>query len=221
MIKAVAFDLDGTLVDFLHFKKETARAAAREMVKLGLDVSEEEIYKKIFQIYDKKGMEYQKTFADVLSDYKLTLNEFEKIQQAGIVAYLRCKFGTLRPYPDVLPALRKLKEKYKLAVVTDAPRNKAWQRLVMTGLQNSFDLVITVNDTGTEKPGKMPFEKLINELGLKPSEILFVGDHPDKDISGAKRMGIKTAFVSYSDFESNSEEDFKINGIKDILEYLD
>ncbi|MFO7872759.1 MAG: HAD-IA family hydrolase [Candidatus Undinarchaeales archaeon] len=220
MIKAIAFDLDGTLVDFLHFKKETARAAAHEMVKLGLDASEEEIYEKIFEIYDKKGMEYQKTFADVLSEYDLSLNEFEKIQQAGIVAYLRTKFGMLRPYPDVLPALRKLRKDYKLAVVTDAPRNKAWQRLVMTDLQDSFDLVITVDDTGKEKPHKMPFEKLIKELDLKPEEILFVGDHPEKDIKGAKEMGMKTAFVNYSDFESNSEQDFDIESIKEIKDNI-
>lgn len=216
MIKAIAFDLDGTLVDFLHFKKETARAAAHEMVKHGLDASESDVYDKIFEIYDKKGMEYQKTFADVLSEYDLSLNEFEKIQQAGIVAYLRTKFGTLRPYPDVLPTLKELREDYKLAVVTDAPRNKAWQRLVMTGLQDSFDLVITVDDTGKEKPHKMPFEKLVKELELDPEEILFVGDHPEKDIKGAKEMDMKTALVSYSDFESDGKEDYRIESIREI-----
>ena len=62
MIKAVLFDLDNTLLDFLTFKKETAKAAATAMLKRGLPATEVQVYGKIFSVYDEKGIEYQKTF---------------------------------------------------------------------------------------------------------------------------------------------------------------
>jgi len=99
MVKAVLFDLDNTLIDFLTFKKETAKAAAKAMVAHGLKMSETEAYGKIFSVYDEKGIEYQKTFFEVLKPLNLDINEAEKIQQAAIIAYLKRKFEVLRTYP--------------------------------------------------------------------------------------------------------------------------
>src|SRR5208283_2893754 len=152
MFKAVLFDLDNTLLDFLTFKKEAAKSAARAMIKQGLPATEIEAYGKIFSVYDEKGIEYQKTFYEVVKQYGLEINLAEKIQQAGIIAYQQKKYEILRPYPMVKPTLRKLREKMKLGIVSDAPRNKAWQRLILAGLENEFDFVITHSDTQEFKP---------------------------------------------------------------------
>src|SRR3989338_3810089 len=89
VISAVLFDLDNTLIDFLTFKKETAKAAAKAMVTQGFPLNEIETYGKIFSVYDEKGVEYQKTFHDVIKPLKLEINKAEKIQQAAITAYLQ------------------------------------------------------------------------------------------------------------------------------------
>ena len=199
MIKCIAFDLDCTMIDFMTMKKASAQAAAKAMIKAGLKAKEKELYRRIFDVYEKKGIEYQKTFADVLWKMRRwkDLNEFERIQQAGISAYLQTKFKTLRPYPEVPSVLRRLKRKYRLAVVTDAPRNKAWQRLWLTGLWRFFELVITYDDTRRFKPHPSPFKLLLRKTGLKPSEVLFVGDNLERDVKGAKRAGMKTAWARY------------------------
>ena len=199
MIKLIAFDLDCTMIDFMTMKKAGTRAAAKAMIKAGLKVKEKELYRRIFETYDKKGIEYQKTFADVLWSLKSwpDLNEFERIQQAGISAYLQAKFKTLRAYPEVPSVLRRLAKKYRLAVVTDAPRNKAWQRLWLTGLWHFFPLVITYDDTRKFKPHPSPFKLLLKRTGLKPSEILFVGDNLERDVKGARRVGMRTAWARY------------------------
>ncbi|MBI5227665.1 HAD hydrolase-like protein [Candidatus Micrarchaeota archaeon] len=127
MFKAVLFDLDNTLLDFLTFKKETAKAAAKAMVKQGFPEEEIKVYGKIFSVYDVKGIEYQKTFYEVVKQYNLEVNLAEKIQQAGILAYLQRKSEVLRSYPMVKPTLKKLREiGLKLGIISDAPRNKAW-----------------------------------------------------------------------------------------------
>lgn len=200
MIKAIAFDLDNTLIDFMKFKREASRAAAKAMVGAGLKKDAKTVENDIHEIYKNRGIEYQKTFAALLWDtYKMREDWglFEKIQQAGIVAYRKKMFETLKPYPAVVSALKKLRKKYKLAIVTDAPRNKAWRRLYMSRLADFFDVVVTLDDTRLKKPRREPFVVLLKKLKLKPQDILFVGDHPKRDILGARKAGMKTAWAKY------------------------
>jgi len=221
MIKAIIFDLDNTLIDFLTFKKETAKAAAKAMVRHGLPTDEIQAYGKIFSVYDEKGIEYQKTFHDVIKPFDLEINKAEKIQQAAILAYLKKKFEVLRSYPMVKPVLAKLRQNYKLAIVTDAPRNKAWQRLVLTGLENEFDFVITHQDTLEEKPHPSPFYLALKKLNVLAPACLFVGDNPDKDIKGAKELGMMTCWARYGSLRKESDADFEINSIEELPKKLE
>ncbi len=221
-LKAIIFDLDNTLIDFLTFKKETAKAAALAMVKHGLPATEIQIYGKIFSVYDEKGIEYQKTFHDVIEPFGLDMNKAEKIQQAAILAYLEKKFDVLRPYPMVRLTLEKLRKKYQLAIVTDAPRNKSWQRLVLTGLQDEFDVVITHDDTMKKKPAQSPFMLAVQRLGVTAETCLFVGDNPERDIKGAKEIGMKTCWAKYGSLRriSETKADFEIDRFENILDVI-
>jgi len=219
-IKAVLFDLDNTLIDFLTFKKETAKAAAKAMVAEGFPLSEVETYGKIFSVYDEKGIEYQKTFHDVIKPLALEINKAERIQQAAIIAYLKRKFEVLQPYPMVKPTLARLREKgLKLGIVTDAPRNKAWQRLVIAGLQNEFDFVVTLDDTKNRKPHPSPFRLALEKLALAPPECLFVGDNPEADVKGAKEAGMKTCLAEYGMWnkEIKAQADHRIARFSELL----
>lgn len=222
MFHAILFDLDNTLIDFLTFKKETAKAAAKAMVAHGFPLSEMETYGRIFSVYDEKGIEYQKTFYDVIAPFRLEVNRAEKIQQAAIVAYLAKKFEVLAPYPMVKPTLRQLKEKgLKLGIVSDAPRNKAWQRLVLCRLENEFDVVITHDDTTQFKPHPSPFYLALQQLGLLPGACLFVGDNPDRDIRGAQEVGMKTCLARYGGWNRGKDApvkaDYEIGRFEDLL----
>jgi HAD superfamily hydrolase (TIGR02253 family) len=221
--KAILFDLDNTLIDFLTFKKETAKAAARAMVEQGFPFTEIETYGKIFSVYEKKGIEFQKTFRDVIFPENLEVNKSERIQQAAILAYLKRKFDVLRPYQNVLPVLKALRDKgLKLGIVTDAPRNKAWQRLVLTGLENEFDFVITHDDTLKEKPHPTPFFLAVQKLGVLSSACLFVGDSPVRDIKGAKDAGMTTCLAKYGLWKKGNEQaDYEIEKIEDLLDLVE
>ena len=220
MIRAIAFDLDNTLLDFMTFKKETAKAAAKAMVAAGLKAKPEVVAKQIFEIYEKYGIEYQGTVGKVLWEkYHFTdFNKFEKIQQAGVMAYQKRKFEVLKPYPGVKQTLGKLRKRgLKLCIVTDAPRNKTWQRLAVTGLADEFDVVITKDDTGQLKPSPLPFKALLKRIKLAPSSVLFLGDNPERDIKGARAAGMKTAFAAYGGRRKTKVcADYVIQNIKEL-----
>ena len=222
MIKAVTFDLDMTLIDFLKLKKKSSDAAAKAMIKAGLKMHPDQCKKELFEHYmmDIEG-------DDVFTDFLKKCNQYsERILAAGINAYLKTKKNHLRPYPAVKKTLRKLKKKgIKLAIVTDAPRLKAYIRLDAMGIADLFDIVVGFEDTNKKKPNKLPFKKALELLAIRPDEALHVGDWPERDIKGAKSLGMKTCLANYGyavhNYGKYVEPDYKINRFEELLKIID
>ena len=222
MLKAIVFDLDNTLVNFWAFKKEASREAAKAMVGAGLPMSAERAEALIFNIYKTRGVEYQQTFSEVVKPFAFAKPMFEKIRDAGVVAYLRKKGEVLKPYPGIIETLAELKKTHKLAVLTDAPREQAHQRLVFTGLGEYFEQVGTFHDTNVMKPGAEPFLSICRKLGVEPAQALMVGDNPARDMKGAHDVGMKTCLARYDPyFESDGPKaDFEIDKPGELLEVV-
>lgn len=222
MLKAIIFDLDNTLVNFWAFKKEASHEAAKAMVGAGLPMSAERAETLIFNIYKTHGVEYQQTFSDVIKPFGFDKPKFEKIRDAGIVAYLRKKGAVLKPYPGVVETLAELKKTYRLAVLTDAPREQAHQRLAFTGLGEYFDEVGTFHDTSVMKPGAEPFLHICKKLGVEPAHALMVGDNPGRDMKGARDVCMKTCLAKYDPYFENEgpKSDFEIEKPGELLEVV-
>ena len=220
MIKAVLFDLDNTLIDFLKMKRHSCSAAIDAMIGAGLNIEYEKAIKALFELYDKYGLEEKTIFQKLLK--KLIGKIDYKILASGIVAYRRVRSGFLEPYPNVDYVLLKLKAKsIKLGIVTDAPKLKAWVRLASIKLSNYFYAVVTFEDTKQLKPSKLPFKAALKQLNLRPEECLMVGDWPERDIKGAKAIGMKTCFARYGNPKiKKSGADYEIDNIKMLLEIV-
>jgi HAD superfamily hydrolase (TIGR02253 family) len=216
MIKAVLFDLDNTLIDFMRMKRTSVDAALNAMLGAGLKLEKDAASKKLYEIYWKHGIEQQKIFQKFLR--KVSGKVDYKILAAGIVAYRKTQLGVLEPYAMVIPTLIKLREQgLKLAIISDAPRLKAWIRLVEMKIQDFFDVVITFEDTNKRKPDKAPFQAALKKLNLKAEECLMVGDWPERDIKGAKSLGMQTAFAKYGATKTTSKADYDLKSIEDVL----
>lgn len=196
MFKAVLFDLDNTLMNFIRMKETSINSAIGVLLDSELPVDFETAKNEIYDIYKKGHMEDPEVFQKFLSKYNQENNT--KLIAKAVYAYRKAKAGAVYTYPKVRSTLLALiKSGCKLGIVSDAPKTQAWLRLVELGLDDFFDVVVTFDDTNKRKPSDLPFKKALEKINFSPGEILFVGDNPDRDLVGAKAIGFKTAFAAY------------------------
>lgn len=237
MLKAVIFDLDNTLTDFMRMKHAAIEAAVDAMLDAGLDTQlrdpppgpelRHHVADRINRIYQREGIEYQRVFNTYLTE---ELGEVDyKLLAAAIVGYRRARDSALVPYPHVHLTLHRLMRRgLRLAVLSDAPREPAWLRLVYLNLHHVFDEVVTFEDTGARKPEAAPFRKALERLGTRPEETLMVGDWPERDMKGAAALGIRTVFAHYGYSWSpdrgpveDHPGDFVIHDVLELVDVVD
>ncbi|HEX2139701.1 MAG TPA: HAD family hydrolase [Woeseiaceae bacterium] len=94
-------------------------------------------------------------------------------------------------YPDVVPALERLSERFPIVAVTNGNAN-----LQTIGIRHLFSDVVSAVEVGSAKPAPLIFEEAVRRAGAAPIETLHVGDHPECDIAGAQGAGLATAWMN-------------------------
>jgi len=204
-VRAVLFDMDNTLFDFVAAKLGACRKIlfyiARENENIDEDPSE------LFGYFLRGvyGFEDCENIRDYMQERKLfTAHKYRQCCEI----YEREKLQNLEPYPGVRDILDKLKTfGLKLAIITDTDRYHALSRLTRVELMDSFDILVAADMTGTKKPDPAHFLFALQALGIKPEESLVVGDSIRRDMVLARRLGFKTAYASYGDWRPAEEMD--------------
>ena len=222
LIRAIVFDLDNTLTDFMRMKEDAITAAIDGMIDAGLRLPREAVRARIDAIYQEQGLEYQKVFDQLLESELGGIDP--KILASGIVAYRRARESALVLYPHVQMTLLELaKRGIRLGVVSDAPQAQVWLRLCSLSLQHVFDAVVTFDDTRERKPSPAPFRAVLGQLGVEPLEALMIGDWAERDVVGAKSLGMKTVFARYGDTFGTRESgaDYDIDDVFELIAIID
>ncbi len=94
-------------------------------------------------------------------------------------------------FPEVIPTLEALKERYRLIAVTNGNAN-----LEIIGIAHLFHDIVTAEKAGAAKPARQVFEMAVKIGGASRKQTLHVGDHPEYDVDGARNAGLRTAWVN-------------------------
>ena len=120
------------------------------------------------------------------------------LERAGIphtqdeVKILVAEIERLRPFPDVVEALTRLKRNYRLVILSNGDPDML--EAIKPHLGIAFDRTISVAEAGSFKPHAATYRKAAEIMGVRPQEILFVANHAF-DCVGAKASGMRAAFV--------------------------
>jgi 2-haloacid dehalogenase len=114
----------------------------------------------------------------------------------GEVAWLVSRIESLKPFPDVIAALARLKEHYKLVILSNGDRDMLAAARPHIGF--AFDHVISVEEAGYFKPHWKTYATAAEIIGEDGARVLFVANHAF-DCVGAKAFGFASAFVDRRD----------------------
>ncbi|MEV0918618.1 HAD family hydrolase [Streptomyces sp. NPDC049967] len=93
-------------------------------------------------------------------------------------------------FPDAVPALDRLADGYRHAVLSNASIINQDRKLRVLGVRDRFEAVVCAVELGISKPEAGAFHAAVEALGLEPQEVAYVGDHPDIDAAGAVAAGL-------------------------------
>jgi 2-haloacid dehalogenase len=106
--------------------------------------------------------------------------------------WLVSRIERLEPFPDVLEALARLNQRYRLAILSNGDRDMLEAARPHIGFE--FDAMISVEEAGYFKPHYATYNKACEILDVHPGAVLFVANHAF-DCIGAKAQGMRTAFI--------------------------
>lgn len=209
-IDLVVFDLDGTLISSHETIYKATHHALRE-VKIETVMPEEKFYNMI-------GLHFE----DIFRQFGFAVPDFEhfiKIYNSIYFDYI----GSSIVYSGVEEMITKLNtKKIKVSLLTTKGQNQAELILRHFSLFDKFNYVMGRRAGIAHKPSPEPLQKICNDLNLKITETLMVGDS-EMDIQCGQNAGSKTCAVTYGyrtkEELQKSSPDFIIDSILDV-EYI-
>lgn len=192
-LRAVLFDMDGTLVDTLP---DIAAAINEALAELRL----QPLPAERIGVFIGKG---PRSLALRVLDEQPSLDAAARLALidtliAGYVKHYEPRIGTAaRAYPGVADALASLRRQgLKLAVVTNAMQHLAERVLARFDLDSQFTLVLGGDRVARGKPDAAPLLEACRVLGVSPAEALMVGDS-ENDVLAARAAGCPVVAVPY------------------------
>ena len=181
-IRAVLFDLDGTLLDTRDawIAAFDASVAAIGRTASSGSVAAQWIGTPIEVIYERAGF--------TRDEIARAVPVFLEVEAASVPAGMRA-------YPGVREMLESL-NRWKLAAVTNKSHDTSVKALRATGLLPSFSLVLGGDSVPRKKPAPDPVLKAARTFGVSPSECAVVGD-TENDIHAAKAAGARSIGVTW------------------------
>jgi HAD superfamily hydrolase (TIGR01509 family) len=194
MLKALLFDLDGTLAD----TNSVHRLAWVEMLKpYGYDV-DWDFYKA-----NITGRIATEVVADLSPD--LSPEEVQEIAEAK-EANFREQAGTLKPFPGLLELIERGRKKgLRISLVTNAPKENVFTVLRVLGLDDAFDPVILADEVGPGKPDPAPYNAALQALDISAEEAVAFEDSPS-GIASSVAAGIPTVGIASTHDPEELEE---------------
>jgi putative hydrolase of the HAD superfamily len=144
----------------------------------------------------------------VLNEVAPSMNELDRDNFFEIAYEHFAEAGVWELYPEVLEVLENLSPRFQLAVVSNFD-GRLRMILEQLGVSRSFKYIFLSSEFGADKPDPEIFRRALNVIHLEPSEVLHVGDDPERDWKAATTAGL-----------SIFQLDRKKNSLRELLRLL-
>jgi putative hydrolase of the HAD superfamily len=186
-IRAVFFDLDGTLYDRDRLVEELFGEQFDVFVNELRGLPREQFLHDVRAMDDHGYGVKESGYSELVRRWEVDSALAGRLINHFWDAYdNHCRLPT-----DVRRTLGELRARgLKLAVVTNGSSKRQRRKLEVLGLGAAFDAILVSDEEGVGKPDPEIFRRALGRCGAAAHEVIFVGDHPVVDVQGAYRAGL-------------------------------
>lgn len=224
--EVVSFDCYGTLIDW---ERGILPVLKQLLSSREIDLSDDgtlELFAEFESELEKDKsdyIEYRKILQEIVKRFGQKLN-FEPTETE--VKTLADSVKNWQPFPDTVAALSALKQKYKLAVISNIDDDLFAE--TAKHLKVEFDWLITAQQVRSYKPSTRNFEIALETMQIPPEKLLHVAQSVYHDIVPASSMGISTVWVNRrqgkagfgATMPANGKPDFEVPDFKTLVEAI-
>jgi 2-haloalkanoic acid dehalogenase type II len=214
-VKAIGFDYFGTLVEAEAEVTDCLTSMCSHLHELGYSFKDDAFLNTYRNIVRQKRSTRYEGFKEVnnsvwVSDTLNSMGFETDSDHPEILSTVEKYFAEwqLTLYPDVIPVIKKLREDFKIGIVSNFTDsnflNKTLRKFDIAGF---FDSVTISDNCGWRKPHRNIFKEFLKSLDTRPSETVFVGDDPISDVKGGNDMGIATVLIKRTDKDPEDKPD--------------
>ena len=218
MIKAVLFDLDGTLLN----RDASVHSFVEEQysrLKHKLSHIDKDKYVERFIELDNRGYVWKdKVYQQLVEEFDIPICADELLED-----YLQEFKHHCMPFDHLHSMLQQLKTKgLKLGIITNGYGQFQLDNIKALEIENEFESILISEWEGVKKPDPLIFQRALANLGVVAEECLFVGDHPINDVMAAQQVGM-TGVWKKDQFgeEQKIEAHYIVNDLLEILKIID
>jgi putative hydrolase of the HAD superfamily len=229
-VRAVTFDFWGTL---FHDRNNEPQMARVEALSKATGVSPDEaanVFQNVWAEFSRCHQEEHRTLtpgdAVRLATEALGVRiEHAKAEDLEVVFATAILTHPPEPIEGALNAVRAVSRRYPLGLISDtgvSPGSSLRALLDRHGFTECFSVFTFSDQVGVAKPERPMFETTALLLGVRPEELLHIGDLERTDIAGAKAMGARAALFlgDHKPAPSYTQADYVINSWREFLDLL-
>ncbi|MFF2912104.1 HAD family hydrolase [Paenibacillus sp. NPDC057934] len=218
MIRAVLFDLDGTLLDrdsslkrFVDMQHQRwghclghipKKAFINRFVELDARgyVWKDAVYQQLMDEFGIQGA----TWEELLEDY------VSQFHQACV------------PFPNLIELLKELQQReIELGLITNGFTALQMSNIQALGIERYFSSILVSEQEGLRKPDHRIFKVAAERLGVAPEESIYVGDHPMNDVQASREAGMRAIWKKHEYWESAIHADAVIDDLSELIGVLE
>ena len=221
MIKALLWDVDGTLIDFKAGEK-AAISACFKIFGLGdcpdAYIEEySEINSRYWRLLEQKKMTKQQILEERFREF-FSLHGIDPDTAPAFNKEYQVRLGDTVVFTDgAYETVKRLRGRVLQLGVTNGTFVAQDRKLHKSGLYKLLDKVFISEKVGFEKPDPRFFDAVLSSLpGVSRREIMIVGDSQTSDMEGGRRSGILTCFYNPLSLPFSEKVDFEISRIPEV-----
>ena len=213
MIRAVVFDLDGTLLDRRQSLEKFIHDQYNRFASHLINVKKSEYCSRFLEL-DNNGYTWKdKVYATLLCEYNITTLTVEQLLHDYITNFQHHCI----PFKNMHELLQQLtQQNIKIGIITNGFTDFQLNNLRALNIHRYTNIILVSEAEGIKKPHPEIFERALQQLNITAKECIYVGDHPENDVLGSEQAGILGVWKRdpfWGDFEHSRVVD-------DLLEVL-